>query len=70
MSAGDKVATRMRLARFKAMPRWRGWVPRGYGPNARYRIPYMPPLYWHMQGRAFFKSYRSFNGKSNERSST
>jgi len=57
MSARTMVMAKLAMARFKRYPRWRGWVARRYGPNARYRIPYMPRLYWHMEGRAMFKSW-------------
>lgn len=38
----------------KRMPRWRGWRTRRYGPNARYKIPRMPLLYWRIEAAAMF----------------
>ncbi len=38
----------------RAMPRWRGWRARRYGPNARHKIPRMPLLYWKIESRRMF----------------
>lgn len=37
---------------------WRGFLARRYGPNAKYKIPRMPRLFWHIEGREFFRRYR------------
>lgn len=63
--ARGQVIARMFEARHASMPRWRGWMPRRYGPNARYRIPRMPYFYWHMEGRALFKTQPGWSDQQN-----
>lgn len=36
---------------------WKGFRGRRYGPKAAWRIPRMSDLYWHISGRAYWKSY-------------
>ena len=40
------------------LPTWKGWRAKAYGPNARYKIPYMSRLFWEIEGRAWWLSFK------------
>lgn len=40
------------------LPRWKGWRARRHGPHAKYLITRMSRLFWHIEGRTFFMTYK------------